>query len=34
VMQNGEIVEKGNHKELTKIPDSIYRKLTQLQQIA
>lgn len=34
VMQNGEIVERGSHSQLTDNPSSIYRKLTQLQQIA
>ncbi|RYG27778.1 MAG: ATP-binding cassette domain-containing protein, partial [Chitinophagaceae bacterium] len=34
VMQNGEIVERGNHAQLTSNPSSVYRKLTQLQQIA
>jgi subfamily B ATP-binding cassette protein MsbA len=34
VMQDGKIVERGNHNELTEIEEGIYRKLTQLQKIA
>ncbi len=34
VMQDGCIVEKGNHYDLIKLEESIYRKLTMLQKIA
>jgi ATP-binding cassette, subfamily B, bacterial MsbA len=34
VMQNGKIVERGSHNELTEIEEGIYRKLTLLQKIA
>lgn len=34
VMENGSIVEQGNHYELIEIEESIYRKLTLLQKIA
>jgi len=34
IMQDGRIVERGNHEQLLKMEASIYRKLTQLQKIA
>ncbi len=34
ILQNGEIVERGNHFELIEIEESIYKKLTLLQKIA
>ena len=34
VMQDGQIVERGNHNELTEIAEGIYRRLTLLQKIA
>jgi ATP-binding cassette, subfamily B, bacterial MsbA len=34
VLQNGRIVERGNHHELLEINESIYKKLTNLQKIA
>lgn len=34
VMQDGEVVERGNHDELIEIDESIYKKLTLLQKIA
>jgi subfamily B ATP-binding cassette protein MsbA len=34
VMQNGAIVEQGNHYDLIEIEESVYRKLTLLQKIA
>lgn len=34
IMQDGEIVERGNHFELLEIEESIYRKLTLMQKIA
>ncbi len=34
VMQDGQIVERGSHYELTEIEEGIYRKLTLLQKIA
>jgi len=34
VMQDGQIVERGSHNELTEIEEGIYRKLTLLQKIA
>jgi subfamily B ATP-binding cassette protein MsbA len=34
VMQNGTIVERGSHYELTEIEEGIYRKLTLMQKIA
>jgi ATP-binding cassette, subfamily B, bacterial MsbA len=34
VLQDGQIVERGNHNELILLDDSIYRRLTSLQKIA
>jgi len=34
ILQDGEIVERGNHFELIEIEESIYKKLTLLQKIA
>jgi subfamily B ATP-binding cassette protein MsbA len=34
VLQDGQIVERGNHNELIQLDDSIYRRLTSLQKIA
>jgi len=34
ILQNGEIVERGNHFELIEIEESIYKRLTLLQKIA
>jgi ATP-binding cassette, subfamily B, bacterial MsbA len=34
ILQNGEIVERGNHFELIEIEQSIYKRLTMLQKIA
>lgn len=34
ILQDGEIVERGNHFKLIEIEESIYKKLTQLQKIA
>jgi subfamily B ATP-binding cassette protein MsbA len=34
VLQDGQIVERGNHYELIEIEESIYRRLTNLQKIA
>jgi ATP-binding cassette, subfamily B, bacterial MsbA len=34
VMQDGQIIERGNHHELTEIEEGTYRKLTRLQKIA
>jgi subfamily B ATP-binding cassette protein MsbA len=34
VLQDGQIVERGNHNELIQLDDSIYRRLTKLQKIA
>ncbi|MBD0279032.1 MAG: ABC transporter ATP-binding protein, partial [Flavisolibacter sp.] len=34
VLQNGQIVERGNHYELIEMEESIYRRLTTLQKIA
>jgi subfamily B ATP-binding cassette protein MsbA len=34
VMQDGQIVERGSHNELTEIEEGVYRKLTLLQKIA
>jgi ATP-binding cassette, subfamily B, bacterial MsbA len=34
VMQDGQIIERGSHNELTEIEEGTYRKLTRLQKIA
>jgi subfamily B ATP-binding cassette protein MsbA len=34
VLHNGEIIERGHHNELIEIEEGVYKKLTQLQQIA
>jgi ATP-binding cassette, subfamily B, bacterial MsbA len=34
VLENGQIVERGHHSDLIEIEEGVYRKLTQLQQIA
>ncbi len=34
VLQNGHIIERGHHNELIEIEEGVYKKLTQLQQIA
>ena len=34
ILQDGKIVEKGNHEELIEIEESVYRRLTLLQKIA
>jgi subfamily B ATP-binding cassette protein MsbA len=34
VMQQGQIIERGNHNELVEIEEGVYKKLTQLQKIA
>lgn len=34
ILQDGEIIEKGNHYDLIEIEESIYRRLTLLQKIA
>jgi subfamily B ATP-binding cassette protein MsbA len=33
ILQDGEIIEKGNHYDLIEIEESIYRQLTLLQKI-
>jgi subfamily B ATP-binding cassette protein MsbA len=34
ILQDGEIVERGNHFDLIEKDDSIYKRLTQMQKIA
>lgn len=34
VLHDGKIIERGHHDELIEIDDGVYKKLTQLQQIA
>jgi ATP-binding cassette, subfamily B, bacterial MsbA len=34
VLENGQIVERGHHSDLIEIEEGVYRKLTQMQQIA
>ena len=34
VLQDGQIVERGNHYDLIQLEESIYRRLTNLQKIA
>jgi subfamily B ATP-binding cassette protein MsbA len=34
VLQNGQIVERGHHSDLVEIDGGVYKKLTEMQQIA
>lgn len=34
LLQDGKIIERGHHNELIEIDEGVYKKLTQMQQIA